>query len=382
MPVGRPAGSVAAVRGTSGSRAPATALSGGSTRSRAACASSPAHGTPTAVALGRGKAILVADAPEHKVVVARRGDRTPQRCHDARRSPGATSCSSPRAERACGRRPAQRRKHRTRRESTTSLRAASRALSCDPGDETAPRLLVLVLRRPRAGDGAVWLAGDAQARVVWRLDPSTHRVAAHDPPAVHPERRSRPASGAVWVTSLLGDTVSRIDPRTNRIVGDDPGRPRRRLRSPPATARVWVTSAIDDALCAHRPANEPVVATIPLDGTPRRRRGRRRRRLGDDHEAGRALARADADAIRIGVYADCQGIVTASRTTTAWRAPSCRCSSAAAGSVPNRPTGSSGASVAGRPIRLYLRLRDDDGSSTARRSPRRGDSSSRSASTS
>ena len=47
-----------------------------------------------------------------------------------------------------------------------------------PGDETSLVSSYFFFDGLAAGDGALWLAGDAQERVVWRLDPKTHRVVA------------------------------------------------------------------------------------------------------------------------------------------------------------------------------------------------------------
>ena len=60
------------------------------------------------------------------------------------------------------------------------------------------------------------MAGDAFGRTVWRVDPTAGRVVATDPASVR-LKSIAVGEGAVWVTSLLDDTVSRIDPTTNRI---------------------------------------------------------------------------------------------------------------------------------------------------------------------
>src|SRR5262249_32736593 len=117
------------------------------------------------------------------------------------------------------------------------------------------------------GHDALWLAGDARERVVWRLDPNTHRVAERIPLPFIPKAISA-GGGAVWVTSLLGDTVSRIDPRTNHVVATI-----RVGRGPFSIAAgddaVWVTSAIDETLWRIDPRTDRVVARIPLAGVPR-----------------------------------------------------------------------------------------------------------------
>src|SRR5581483_5870076 len=135
------------------------------------------------------------------------------------------------------------------------------------GDETSFVSSYLNFSGFAEGDGALWLAGDARDRVVWRIDPSSERVAATIRVPFVPKSVAA-GPGTIWVTSLLGDTVSRIDPRTNRLVATIPVG-----RGPYALAvgdgALWVTSAIDDSLWRIDPSTNRVVARIRLPGPPR-----------------------------------------------------------------------------------------------------------------
>ena len=203
-----------------------------------------------------------------------------------------------------------------------------------PGDEKTLVSSYFFFDGLAAGDGALWLAGDARERVVWRLDPEDAPGRRADPPAVHPEgdrgrRRCR-----------LGD----VAPRRHRLADrptdephrrDDPGRPRPELDRRRQRRGLGDERDRRRAL-AHRPDKQPRRRADPARRGAAGRRGRRRRRLGDDHEAGPARADASDQDRRLRRL---PGRMAASPTTTAWRARSSRSSSAAAGSVSNRPTG-------------------------------------------
>ena len=267
MPVGRLAGSVAA-----DSRYVWVTSTGDGTVWRIDAKSGSvlkvaAHGTPTAVALGGGKAIL-ADAPEHKVVsldaatgavrfVTTLGGNLWSNLPVAAGQEGVWF-ADPLSGGSTG-----------LVEKIDDILASGfpSAQIAIHGDETALVSSYFFFDGLAAGDGALWLAGDAQERVVWRLDPNTRRVAALIHLPFIPKAIAA-GSGAVWVTSLLGDTVTRIDPRTNRIVATIPvGRGPDSIAA--ADGAVWVTSAIDNALWRIDPQTNRVVAHIPLHGIPR-----------------------------------------------------------------------------------------------------------------
>ena len=198
-------------------------------------------------------------------------------------------------------------------------------------------------------------------RVVWRLDPKTHRVAALIRLPFIPKAIAA-GGGAVWVTSLLDDTVSRIDPRTNRIVATIPVG-----RGPDSIAAgdgaVWVTSAIDDALWRIDPRTNRVVARIPLAGVPRAVAAGRGWRLGDDDEArpGRADGRDQDRRLR-----RLPGRIRRLRYNDSLAGAELPLVERGGRLGVEPSDGVSGVSVGGRPIRLYFGCdATDGGSSTA-----------------
>ena len=161
------------------------------------------------------------------------------------------------------------------------------------------------------------------------------------------------------MTSLLDDTVSRIDPRTNRIVATIPvGRGPNSIAA--GNDAVWVTSAIDDALWRIDPRTNRVVARIPLAGVPR----------AVAVGAGgvwvtttKPAPPAPKGAIKIGVYADCQGIwgFAYDDSLAGAELPLVE----RGGRLGVEPSdGVSGVSVGGRPIRLYFGCDETDGGSS------------------
>jgi YVTN family beta-propeller protein len=116
------------------------------------------------------------------------------------------------------------------------------------------------------GEGAVWVAGDAFGRTVWRVDPAITKVVATIPLPFVPMAIAA-GGGGVWVTSLLDDTVSRIDPATNRIATTIPG-PRGAYAIAANGAGVWVTGSLDNTLTRIDPRTNRVAARIALEGSP------------------------------------------------------------------------------------------------------------------
>jgi DNA-binding beta-propeller fold protein YncE/predicted Ser/Thr protein kinase len=116
------------------------------------------------------------------------------------------------------------------------------------------------------GEGAVWVAGDAADRRLWRIDPARHRIAA----TIHlgfPPGGLAAGGGAVWVSDQLGDRVVRIDPATNRVDRSIPvGRGAAGVAF--GSGSVWVTGAIAHTVTRIDPATARVVATIPVAASP------------------------------------------------------------------------------------------------------------------
>jgi YVTN family beta-propeller protein len=116
------------------------------------------------------------------------------------------------------------------------------------------------------GAGGVWIAGDVFGRSVWRVDPAQQRLVERIDLAFIPKGIAA-GEGAVWVTSLLDDTVARIDPATGRVTATI-----RVGRGADAVAiglgAVWVANDVDATISRIDPRRAVVVATIPLTGPP------------------------------------------------------------------------------------------------------------------
>ena len=116
-----------------------------------------------------------------------------------------------------------------------------------------------------AADGnSVWVAGEDG--VLWRLDARAGQIVGKVALGFVP-RSIASGEGAVWVTSLLGDTVTRIDPATNRVAAT--------IRAGNGVAgiaagggAVWVANALDGTVTRIDPATNRVVARIPVEGVP------------------------------------------------------------------------------------------------------------------
>ena len=200
------------------------------------------------------------------------------------------------------------------------------------------------------GEDAVWVAGDPFDRRVWKVDPRSGRVVAKIPLPFIPDAIAAGA-GAVWVSSLLDDTVSRIDPASNRIVATIPVG-----RGPDAMAvgggALWVTSSIDDTISRIDPKTNRVVATLPAGGTP------------TAIAAGPGGVWATVtkppppppkNAIKIGVYADCTGYGFGFEYEDSLAGAELALVRRGGRLVgPDLTEGVRGLSIGGRPVRLYF----------------------------
>lgn len=171
-----------------------------------------------------------------------------------------------------------------------------------PADNTSLNTVYEDFDALAVGEGAVWVAGDGFGRSVWRVDPGARRVVATIRLPFIPAAIAV-GGGGVWVSSLLDDTVSRIDPATDRIVSTIPVG-----RGPGAIAAgdgaVWVTSAIDDRVWRIDPRTNRVVAIVSVHGAPR---GIAVGPTGVWVTAASPAPAAPPGAIKVGVYADCTG---------------------------------------------------------------------------
>lgn len=111
------------------------------------------------------------------------------------------------------------------------------------------------------GEGAVWVTGDADYRVLLQFDPATGRRVRRIELSFAPKRVAA-GEGAVWVTDALEDYVWRVDAKTleqTRIpVGGGP-------RSVAAGfGAVWVVSALGGSVSRIDPDTSTVASTVAL----------------------------------------------------------------------------------------------------------------------
>jgi serine/threonine-protein kinase len=117
------------------------------------------------------------------------------------------------------------------------------------------------------GSGAVWLAGDALDRVVWRIDPRAGRIVSRVRLPFVP-RGIAAGDGSVWVSSVLDDTVSRIDPASGRITATiSVGRGADKIAV--GGGSVWVTDEIDGTVSRIDPRTNRVVGVVAVGRRPR-----------------------------------------------------------------------------------------------------------------
>jgi YVTN family beta-propeller protein len=95
--------------------------------------------------------------------------------------------------------------------------AEERLLRIDPARNlVVARIDVPPPEATAADDGGVWLTYPSNDSV-WRVDPSTNKVAAKIPLGGEPSGIAL-SHGAVWVAQAAGPSVARLDPDTNRVV--------------------------------------------------------------------------------------------------------------------------------------------------------------------
>ena len=117
------------------------------------------------------------------------------------------------------------------------------------------------------GEGSVWLLGDGFERVVWKVDPESGRVVERIRFPFVP-RGIAAGEGAVWVTSVLDDTISRIDPATGRIIATvRVGQGADKVAT--GEGAVWVTNEIAETVTRIDPRTDRVVRTVAVGGRPR-----------------------------------------------------------------------------------------------------------------
>ena len=177
------------------------------------------------------------------------------------------------------------------------------------------------------GLGSLWVAGDALGRTVWRIDPRTHAVVATIPLPFVPAGLTV-GEGAVWVTSLLGDTVARIDPARTGSSGRCASGAER--EAPTGYGSLWVANSVDGTVSRIDPKTNRIVATIPVGHEPGDIA------VGPEGVWVTTAASKPVDAagrtIAIGVLSDCKGRYSFSRAPRS-PGPISPCSSGAAGAA-------------------------------------------------
>ena len=207
------------------------------------------------------------------------------------------------------------------------------------------------------GQGAVWILGDTADRVLWRVDPKAGQVTSTARLPFVPGAVAA-GDGAVWVTSLLDDTVARIDPVTGRIAATI-----RVGRGVAAIAAgggaVWAASSIDGTVSRIDPATNRVVATVKVGP------GADAVAVGSDgvwvttaHEQSGKLP---SGVIKIGILSDCLGPYgqTYDVTVAGAELPLIERGGKATATPP--ADGVDGALIAGRPVRLFFGCADVTG---------------------
>ncbi len=220
------------------------------------------QGSPTDIAFAGGSAV-VANGPQHSLAVI--DGATAKLSYQASLEGGSNGILRVAAgtEGTWFADPAQR---TVGRAGETSLRTVPTSRVRIPPNETTFVSAYESLDDLAVGEGAVWVAGDALGRTVWRVDPVSERVTATiDVPFV--PRGIAAGEGAVWVSSLLDDTVARIDPTAARITRTiHVGRGASGIAA--GRGAVWVANSIDGTVSRIDPRSNEVVATIPVGSNP------------------------------------------------------------------------------------------------------------------
>jgi DNA-binding beta-propeller fold protein YncE/tRNA A-37 threonylcarbamoyl transferase component Bud32 len=113
------------------------------------------------------------------------------------------------------------------------------------------------------GAGGVWVLGDPNDPMLWRIDPATGKLTATIPLPFAPTDVAV-GDGAVWVTSALANTLARIDPSTNRVTAAIPAG-----KGAGAVAvgggSVWVADQVGGAITRIDQRTLRVINTITLN---------------------------------------------------------------------------------------------------------------------
>src|SRR5262249_35915402 len=189
----------------------------------------------------------------------------------------------------------------------------------------------------------------AFGRRIWKVDPVSGRVVAAIRVPFVPGSLAA-GEGAVWVTSLLDDTVWRIDPRTHRVTAGIVVA--RGVAAIPAWGgAVWVASSIAQVVSRIDPRSNRVAATVGLTSAP-------------THVAvgaggvwittSKPTPAVSRRAIGLGLLADCTGAYGSLYDNFLAGAEVILLSHGGRRAGPSVADGIAGARVAGRPVTLAL----------------------------
>jgi branched-chain amino acid transport system substrate-binding protein len=196
------------------------------------------------------------------------------------------------------------------------------------------------------GPHSVFVIGDVGDRRLWRIDPTRPRVTATISLPFTPVDVAV-GLGGVWVTDQISDRLFKINPSNGKIVkvisvGREP------MGVAVGAGSVWVTNAIDGTVSKIDPATGAVAATTPVAGSPNRVAFG----AGSVWVAANRFAPAPSgNAIRIGVVVDC-GAFSFQRQAVLAGAELPLIQRGAVLAHANPSAGLTGASVAGKPVKL------------------------------
>jgi ABC-type branched-subunit amino acid transport system substrate-binding protein/streptogramin lyase len=209
-----------------------------------------------------------------------------------------------------------------------------------------------------AADGDVWVVGDPLDHRLWRIDAAAGKLRSAIALPFAPKDVAV-GEGGVWVTSQVDDTVSRVDPATAKVT-DTAAVGRGASGVAVGLGSVWVASTIDGTVSRIDPASVEVTDTIDVDGNPVDVA------VGEDAvwvvaDAEQATGADDGDEVRIGLITVCEGAygLTSEPSVAGAELPLLRRGAALAG--PRSTDGVTGATVAGKNVRLILGCGDQTG---------------------
>ena len=303
------------------------------------------QGSPTGVAAASGS-VMVADGPEHNLVSL---DSTDASVSYVTPLPGDASGSVPVAAGKAGVWFADATERIAGQVSKAVKGGAPGPEIQIPADETSFLSAYEAFDSLAVGEGAIWAAGDAFGRTVWRLDPASQRVIGSIRLPFVPGSIAA-GEGAVWVTSLLDDTVARIDPATNRIVATIPvGRGVDGIAA--GEGALWVASSTARLVSRIDPLTDSVVARVPVTGTPTQIAVGAGGVWVTTAEPAPAVPRG---AIGIGVLADCTGVFGSWYDESIAGAELVLLDHGGSRAGPSVADGVEGARIAGKPVTLAL----------------------------